>query len=231
MHDTCRIQRDTFEDTCTYLEPYLRGSRPGRSPASEYTPNPRYGSPTPLLGSEISEAPWQTPRHWRSHCTGTQLTSDRIPMRSCWTSSEPIEYMYMYFTRIPNESKIHFGIHIRYIKIHVSWALPWCHTGYVSGYIRIRVSWTLHHETSYDTCTSAIRIHRDTKSRYMYLGCVMTMYVSEMQDTFGIHSGYMRDTCICKGDQDTCGIHPRYMKHDEIHVSRCVCIGSETLFR
>ena len=54
----------------------------------------------------------------------------------------------MYFTRIPNESKIHFGIHIRYIKIHVSWALPWCHTGYMSGYIRIRVSWTLHHDTS-----------------------------------------------------------------------------------
>ena len=25
----------------------------------------------------------------------------------------------MYFTRIPNQSKIHFGIHIRYIKIHV----------------------------------------------------------------------------------------------------------------
>jgi hypothetical protein len=36
-------------------------------------------------------------------------------------------------------------------------------------------------------------------------------YVSEMQDTCGIHAGYMRDTCICKGNQDTCGIHPRYM--------------------
>ena len=37
----------------------------------------------------------------------------------------PREYMYldlfcMYFTRIPNESKIHFGIHMRYVKIHVS---------------------------------------------------------------------------------------------------------------
>ena len=48
----------------------------------------------------------------------------------------------MYFTRIPNESKIHFGIHMRYITIHVSWALPWWHTGYMSRYIRIRVSWT-----------------------------------------------------------------------------------------
>ena len=57
----------------------------------------------------------------------------------------------MYFTRIPNESKIHFGIHIRYIKIHVSWALPWCHTGYISRYIRIRVSWILYHDTSIDT--------------------------------------------------------------------------------
>ena len=54
----------------------------------------------------------------------------------------------MYFTRIPNESKIHFGIHMRYITILVSWARPWCHTGYMSGYIRIHVSWTLHHDTS-----------------------------------------------------------------------------------
>jgi hypothetical protein len=28
---------------------------------------------------------------------------------------------------------------------------------------------------------------------------------------FRIHAGYMRDTCICKGDQDTFGIHPKYM--------------------
>ena len=33
-------------------------------------------------------------------------------------------------------------------------------------------------------------------------------YVSEMQDTCGIHAGYMY---LHKGDQDTCGIHPRYM--------------------
>ena len=65
----------------------------------------------------------------------------------------------MYFTRIPNESKIHFGIHIRYITIHVSCSLPWCHAGYISRYIKIRVSWTLHHDTSgyieiqnHDTC-------------------------------------------------------------------------------
>ena len=37
------------------------------------------------------------------------------------------------------------------------------------------------------------------------------VHVSEMQDTCGIHEEYMRDTCICKGDQDTCGIHPRYI--------------------
>ena len=110
----------------------------------------------------------------------------------------------MYFTRIPNESKIHFGIHIRYIKIHVSWALPWCHTGYMSGYIRIRVSWTLHHDTSYDTSQDTPRYKitdtciLDASWRGTYLICK-------------IHAGYMRDTCICKGDQDTCGIHPRYM--------------------
>jgi hypothetical protein len=107
----------------------------------------------------------------------------------------------MYFTRIPKESNIHFGIHIRYIKTHVSCALPWCHTGYISRYIRIRVSWTLditiHLMVHQDT-------HRDTKSRYMYnLGRVMTRYVCEMQDTceihvsarvIKIHAGYIRDT-------------------------------------
>jgi hypothetical protein len=102
---------------------------------------------------------------------------------------------------------IHLMIHQdtpRYkITIHVSWTLPWCHTGYISGYIRIRVSWTLHHDTSYDTSGyTEIQNHDtcilDASWRGTYLRCK-------------IHSGYMRDTCICKGDQDTCGIHPRYM--------------------
>ena len=44
--------------------------------------------------------------------------------------------------------------------------------------------------------------------RYMYLIMYLERYVSEMQD---LHAGYMRDTCICKGNQDTFGIHPRYM--------------------
>ena len=58
-----------------------------------------------------------------------------------------------------------FRIHIRYIKIHLSYALPSCHTGYMSGYvylgrfitihqdtprykITIHVSWTRHDDTS-----------------------------------------------------------------------------------
>ena len=113
----------------------------------------------------------------------------------------------MYFTRIPNESKIHFGIHIRYITIHVSWTLPWCHTGYMSGYIKIRVSWTLLHDTS-----RYIKIHmRDTYRihclKYLPLECIQSGTYLRCR----IHAGYMRDTCICKGDQDTCGIHPKYM--------------------
>ena len=108
----------------------------------------------------------------------------------------------MYFTRIPNESKIHFGIQIKYIKIHVSWALPWCHTGYMSGYIRICVSWTLHHDTSgyteiqnHDTCIlDGIHAGYNLKRiPRMY----SVRYVTEMQDTCEIHSRYIRDTCIC----------------------------------
>ena len=36
-------------------------------------------------------------------------------------------------------------------------------------------------------------------------------YVTEMQDTCKIHSVYIWDTCICRGDQDTSGIHLRYI--------------------
>ena len=122
-------------------------------------------------------------------------------------------YMYTY----PKGVQDTYQVHRRYIKIHVSCAIPWCHTGYISRYIRIRVSWILHQDTS-----GNIRIHRDTKSRYMYLGrdtCGIqselltsnvsreVLYVTEMQDTCNIHSGYIRDTCICRGDQDTCRIH------------------------
>ena len=37
-------------------------------------------------------------------------------------------------------------------------------------------------------------------------------YVSDMKETCGIHAGYMRDTCILRGNQDTCGIHAEYMR-------------------
>ena len=86
----------------------------------------------------------------------------------------PREYMYLdilhVFYTYPKRVQDTFRIHIKYIKIHVSCALPSCHTGYMSGYIRIHVSWTLHHDTSGYT---EIQNH----------------------DTCGIHAGYMRDTC------------------------------------
>ena len=42
---------------------------------------------------------------------------------------------------------------------------------------------------------------------YVYLKCILRGTYLRCR----IHAGYMRDTCICKGDQDTCGIHPRYI--------------------
>ena len=102
----------------------------------------------------------------------------------------------MYFTRIPNQSKIHFGIHIRYIKIHVS-ARFLCVTldtqQDTSRYIRIHVS-----------SSKYIKIQQDTKSRYMYLGCVMTT----LQDTFEIH----HDTCILDASSEPRWIHTRYVR-------------------
>ena len=42
---------------------------------------------------------------------------------------------------------------------------------------------------------------------YVYLKCILRGTYLRCR----IHAGYMRDTCICKGNQETCGIHPRYM--------------------
>ena len=60
-------------------------------------------------------------------------------------------------------------------------------------------TWGIHagyfQDTFWDTCISLSQMYPER-------------YVSEMQDTCGIHARYMY---ICKGNQDTCGIHPRYM--------------------
>ncbi len=108
---------------------------------------------------------------------------------------------------------------------HVPWALPWCHTGYMSGYIRIRVSWTLHQDTSgyteiqdHDTCILD-GIHAGYNLKRIPR-IYPVRYVTEMQDTCEIHLRYMynRDTCICRGDQDTCLMRDTPEIHHEIHV-------------
>ena len=149
-----------------------------------------------------------------------------------------LHVFYTYLKRVQDT----FRIHIRYIRIHVSYALPWCHSGYISGYIRIHVSWTLHQDTSrytgiqnHDTCIlDASWRHFKIQSGYI-------------KDTCEIHAGSMRDTCICRGSRihagyihdtckiikDTCGInvsggsriHEGYMRdtsriHFEIRVSQ-----------
>jgi hypothetical protein len=55
------------------MKPILVNAR-GAGAAAVRSPLRCCGLPTPLMGSEISEAPWQTPRHWQSHCTGTHET-------------------------------------------------------------------------------------------------------------------------------------------------------------
>ena len=148
----------------------------------------------------------------------------------------------MYFTRIPNESKIHFGIHIKYIKIHVSWALPWCHTGYMSGYITIRVSWTLHQDTSgyteiqnYDTCIldASLRIYVGYMQGFMRDTCgihVCAVVPGYIEDTCGIHQGYiMRDMylkCMQRGTYLRCKIRAwRYMQ------DTCILRGDQDTYR
>ena len=78
----------------------------------------------------------------------------------------------MYFTRIPNESKIHFGI-------HSSDTSRYMYLGRFLGGVTLDIHVKIHQDTCIlDSSSRYIRIHRDTKSRYMYLG----------RDTCGIQS-------------------------------------------
>ena len=57
----------------TVMKPILvTGNARGAGAAAARSPLRCRGSPTPLRGSGIVVAPWQTPRHWQSHCTGVQ---------------------------------------------------------------------------------------------------------------------------------------------------------------
>ena len=50
--------------------------------------------------------------------------------------------------------------------------------------------------------------------------------VSDMKETCGTHSGYMRHTCILRGCQDTCWIHVGYMRDAcEIHTGNRIRIS------
>jgi hypothetical protein len=48
------------------------------------------------------------------------------------------------------------------------------------------------------------------------MGCISKMHperdVSVMNETCGIHAGYMRHSCILRGNQDACWIHAEYMR-------------------
>jgi len=92
----------------------------------------------------------------------------------------------------------------------------------VSHWIHVRIhqdtciSWTLHQDTSgyteiqnHDTCILD-GIHAGYNLKRIPR-IYPVRYVTEMQDTCEIHSRYIRDTCICRGDQDTCGIHLKYI--------------------
>ena len=140
-----------------------------------------------------------------------------VPTMTC------ILIFYMYFTRIPKESKIHLGSH---------------QDMYLMRFLDV-THWIEHIRIHQDTCildssSRYIKILRDTKSRYkMYLGRVMTT----LQDTIRIQSGYMRDTCgIHAGymNLQTRGsrIHAGYMHDNTCMINqgymrdKCICSGS-----
>jgi hypothetical protein len=77
----------------------------------------------------------------------------------------------------------------------------------VSHWIHVRI----HQDTCIlDSSSRYIRIHRDTKLRYMYLERVMTT----LQDTLRIH----HDTCILDASSEPRWIHTRYSRDtQQIH--------------
>jgi hypothetical protein len=95
--------------------------------------------------------------------------------------------------------------------------------------LRIRVSWTLNQDTSgyteiqnHDTCIlDGIHVHPGYNLKRIPR-IYPVRYVTEMQDTCEIHLRYIRDTCICRGDQDTCGIHLKYIMRYMYMYLKCI---------
>jgi hypothetical protein len=82
-----------------------------------------------------------------------------------------------------------------------------------SGDVYLGLFIVIHHDTSRYICG----IHMGYILKYIPLECIQRGTYLRCR----IHAGYMRDTCICKGDQDTFGIHKDTSEiHDEIHVSQ-----------
>ena len=92
----------------------------------------------------------------------------------------------------------------------------------MSHWIHVRI----HQDTCIlDASSRYIKIHRDTKSRYMYLGRVMTT----LQDTIRIH----HDTCILDASSEPRWIHTRYARDTlQIHSgyvswARSICPAAQ----
>ena len=168
MHDTCQIQRDTFEDT--YLEPYLRGRLDTPKP-------PRYVSRMyPACIPHVSRMSQFISDASLSGCIWDTCISSCILDVSRMYLDHPCRYMYL--ACIPNVSCISdtylVMTHPRYMyrdfvsrcilmyhkmyrdeesKIHVSWCILICiqcdtkeaskiHVSWCIWYVSQNVSWT-----------------------------------------------------------------------------------------
>ena len=76
-----------------------------------------------------------------------------------------------------------------------------------------------------DSSSRYIKIYRDTKSRYMYLGPCLGRVITTLQDTIKIH----HDTCILDEASEPGWIHTRYMRDTlQLHLgyvswTRSIC--------
>ena len=112
-------------------------------------------------------------------------------------------YRYMYLGRVMTKLQDTFRIHHATCIFEASSEPRWIHTRYS------RESHCRYIQDTYPWLVPSALLPKELKSLRLFVAGV-GLHLSEMQDTCGIHAGYMRDTCICKGNQDTCGIQLRY---------------------
>ena len=97
-------------------------------------------------------------------------------------------------------------IHARYMRVTCIWRGSRIHSGYMQDTLKINQRYMRDNVSG-----RVIKIHSGYIRDTWWDTCISSCILRGTYPRCRIHAGYMRDTCICKGNQDTFGIHPRYI--------------------